>query len=165
MSDEGEGDEWPAILARVKACDILVIGTPIWFGVRSSVAQMVIERLDGTYVEGDPETGQFPLYNKVAGVIVTGNEDGAHDAAATTLFNLSHLGCTVPPNSDCYWVGDAGPGPSYLEAGGDKHLYTNKTARFLANNLTYMARLLKTNPIPTSLSSLIADAQTVSRGV
>jgi multimeric flavodoxin WrbA len=165
MSDEGAGDEWPTILERVKACDILVIGTPIWFGVRSSVAQMVIERLDGTYVEGDPETGQFPLYNKVAGVIVTGNEDGAHDAAATTLFNLSHLGCTVPPNSDCYWVGDAGPGPSYLEAGGDKHLYTNKTARFLANNLTYMARLLKTNPIPTSLSSLIADAQTVSQGV
>jgi multimeric flavodoxin WrbA len=165
ISDEGEGDEWPAILERVKACDILVIGTPIWFGVRSSVAQMVIERLDGTYVEGDPETGQFPLYNKVAGVIVTGNEDGAHDAAATTLFNLSHLGCTVPPNSDCYWVGDAGPGPSYLEAGGDKHLYTNKTARFLANNLTYMARLLKTNPIPTSLSSLIADAQAASREV
>jgi multimeric flavodoxin WrbA len=163
MSDEGAGDEWPAILERVKECDILVIATPIWFGVRSSVAQMVIERLDGTYVEGDPETGQFPLYNKVAGCIVTGNEDGAHDAAATTLFNLSHLGCTVPPNSDCYWVGDAGPGPSYLEAGGDKHLYTNKTARFLANNLTYMARLLKTNPIPTSLSSLIADAQTVSR--
>jgi multimeric flavodoxin WrbA len=163
MSDEGAGDEWPAILERVKECDILVIATPIWFGVRSSVAQMVIERLDGTYVEGDPETGQFPLYNKVAGCIVTGNEDGAHDAAATTLFNLSHLGCTVPPNSDCYWVGDAGPGPSYLDAGGDKHLYTNKTARFLANNLTYMARLLKTNPIPTSLSTLIADAQAVSR--
>lgn len=163
LSDEGEGDEWPRILERIKACDILVIGTPIWFGVRSSVAQLVIERLDGTYLEGDPETGQFPLYNKVAGVIVTGNEDGAHDAAATTLFNLSHLGCTVPPNSDCYWVGDAGPGPSYLEAGGDKHLYTNKTARFLANNLTYMARLLKSNPIPTRLSGLIAEAQGVSR--
>ena len=163
MSDEGEGDERPAVLQRIKDCDILVIATPIWFGVRSSVAQMVIERLDGTYLEGDPETGQFPLYNKVAGVIVTGNEDGAHDAAATTLFNLGHLGCTVPPNADCYWVGDAGPGPSYIDAGGDKHLYTNKTARFLTNNLTYMARLLKTNPIPTSLSSLIADAQAVSR--
>ena len=163
MSDEGEGDEWPAILERIKDCDILVIATPIWFGVRSSVAQMVIERLDGTYLEGDPETGQFPLYNKVAGVIVTGNEDGAHDAAATTLFNLGHLGCTVPPNADCYWVGDAGPGPSYIDAGGDKHLYTNKTARFLANNVTYMARLLKSNPIPTSLSELISDAQAVSR--
>jgi multimeric flavodoxin WrbA len=162
-SNEGAGDEWPQILDKIKGCDILVIGTPIWFGVRSSVAQLVIERLDGTYLEGDARTGQFPLYNKVAGAIVTGNEDGAHDAAATTLFNLSHLGCTVPPNPDCYWVGDAGPGPSYIEAGGDRHLYTNKTARYLAHNLTYMARLLKANPIPTNLSELIADAQSVSR--
>lgn len=161
-SDEGEGDEWPAILERIRATDILVIGTPIWFGVRSSVAQLVIERLDGTYVEGDPDTGQFPLYNKVAGVIVTGNEDGAHDAAANTLFNLSHLGCTVPPNADCYWVGDAGPGPSYIEAGGDRHMYTNKTARYMAHNLVYFARLLRRNPIPTNLSALIAEAERVS---
>ncbi|NOR77493.1 MAG: flavodoxin family protein [Methanophagales archaeon] len=126
-SDEGEGDEWPEILKKIKACDILIIGSPIWFGVRSAVAQMVLERLDGTYDESDPETGQFPLYGKVGGVVITGNEDGAHDVAANTLFNLSHLGCTIPPNVDTYWVGDAGPGLSYIEAGGDKHLYTNKT--------------------------------------
>ena len=161
-SDEGAGDEWPAILAKLKAADIVIIGTPIWFGVRSSVAQLIIERLDGTYTEGDPETGQFPLYGKVAGVIVTGNEDGAHDAAATTLFNLSHLGCTIPPNADCYWVGDAGPGPSYIEAGGDRHLYTNKTARYLAHNVTYAARLLKSNPYPTNLKRLIDEAKAVS---
>ena len=162
-SDEGDGDEWPSILEEIKAADILIIGTPIWFGVRGSVAQMVIERLDGTYDEGDPETGQFPLYGKVAGVVVTGNEDGAHEAASTTLFNLSHLGCTIPPNSDCYWVGDAGPGPSYIEARGDLHLYTNKTARYLANNVVFMARLLKLHPIPTNLRALIADAERVSR--
>ena len=157
-SDEGEGDEWPEILDKVKACNILIIGTPIWFGVRSSIAQLVIERLDGTYDEGDPETGQFPLYNKVAGVIVTGNEDGAHDAAGTTLFNLSHLGCVVPPNSDSYWVGTAGPGPSYIEAGGERHLYTNKTIRYLVNNTAFFARLMQDNPIPTSLKNLVADA-------
>ncbi len=95
-ADEGDGDEWPAIFERIKAADILVIGTPIWFGVRSSVCQKVIERLDASYDEADPATGQFPLYGKVAGVVVTGNEDGAHDAASNTLFNLSHLGCTDP---------------------------------------------------------------------
>ena len=157
-SDEGEGDEWPEILDKVRACNILIIGTPIWFGVRSSIAQLVIERLDGTYDEGDPETGQFPLYNKVAGVIVTGNEDGAHDAAGTTLFNLSHLGCVIPPNSDSYWVGTAGPGPSYIEAGGERHLYTNKTIRYLVNNTAFFARLMQDNPIPTSLKNLVADA-------
>ena len=72
-SDMGEGDEWPTILEKIKKTDILTIGTSIWFGVRSSVAQMVMERLDGTYSEGDEKTGQFPLYGKVAGVIVTGN--------------------------------------------------------------------------------------------
>lgn len=162
-SNEGDGDEWPMILEKLRAADIIIIGTPIWFGVRSSVAQLVIERLDGTYAEGDSETGQFPLYGKVAGVIVTGNEDGSHDAAATTLFNLSHLGCVIPPNSDCYWVGDAGPGPSYIEAGGDKHMYTNKTARYLAHNVAHFAKRLKENPIPTNLNQLIAEAQQVSR--
>lgn len=162
-SDEGSGDQWPEILAKIKACNILIIASPIWFGVRSSVCQMVIERLDGTYEEGDPKTGQFPLYNKVAGCIVTGNEDGAHDICANTLYNLTHLGCTVPPNVDTYWVGDAGPGPSYVEAGGEQHLYTNKTLRYMVANTTYMARLLADNPIPTNLNELIEDAKKVSR--
>lgn len=161
-SNEGEGDEWPLILEQIKACDIFVISTPIWFGVLSSVAKMVIERLDGTYLEGDPKTGQYPLYGKVAGVIVTGNEDGAHDVCSTVLFSLTHLGCTVPPNVDCYWVGDAGPGPSYIEAGGDRHLYTNRTARYMAHNLAYFAKLLKDNPIPTNLKKLDEEAKTVS---
>jgi multimeric flavodoxin WrbA len=161
-SYEGEGDEWPPILDKLKAADIVVIGMPIWFGVRSSVAQLVIERLDGTYDEGDPETGQFPLYGKAAGAIVTGNEDGAHDCAANTLFNLSHLGCVVPPNADCYWVGDAGPGPSYIEAGGDKHMYTNKTARYMAHNLVTFAKLMRQHPIPTNLKQLAAEAQAYS---
>jgi len=145
-------DEWPAILQKILAADVLVIGSPIWFGVRSSVAQLVMERLEGTYDEADPETWQFPLYGKVAGVVITGNEDGAHDVASNTLFNLSHLGCTVPPNVD-----------SYIEAGGGKHLYTNKTVRFMVHNLTYMARLLKENPIPTNLRRLVEQAQEESR--
>jgi multimeric flavodoxin WrbA len=162
-SDEGDGDEWPAILERIRACDILVIAMPIWFGVRSSVAQLVMERLDGTYSDGDPDTGQYPLYGKVGGVIVTGNEDGAHDCCANTLFNLTHLGCMVPPNVDCYWVGDAGPGPSYLAAGGDRHLYTNRTARYMAHNLVWGAKALKATPIDTNLKALDAEAKVVSR--
>ncbi|MDA3935665.1 MAG: flavodoxin family protein [Actinomycetota bacterium] len=162
-SDEGDGDQWPEILEQVKACDILVVAMPIWFGVRSSVAQLVMERLDGTYAEGDPVTGQYPLYGKVGGVIVTGNEDGAHDCCANTLFNLTHLGCVVPPNVDCYWVGDAGPGPSYLAAEGDKHLYTNRTARYMAHNLVWAAKMLKSNPPDINLKELDSQAKAVSR--
>lgn len=146
-SYEGEGDEWPQILEKVLAADILIVGMPIWFGVRSSVAQMVIERLDGTYNDTNA-VGQYPFYNTVAGVVVTGNEDGAHDCAATTLFNLSHLGCTIPPNADTYWVGDAGPGPSFIEANGWDHAYTRKTANWMAHNVVHLARMLKDHPIP-----------------
>ena len=146
-SDEGDGDGWPPILDKILAADILIIGMPIWFGVRSSVAQLVIERLDGTYNTTN-EVGQYPLYNTVAGVVVTGNEDGAHDCSATTLFNLSHLGCTIPPNADTYWVGEAGPGPSFIEANGAEHPYTRKTAGWMAHNVVHFARMLKENPIP-----------------
>jgi multimeric flavodoxin WrbA len=146
-SDEGDGDEWPQVLDRIKAADIILMGMSIWFGVRSSVAQMVIERLDGTYNERN-EQGQYPLYNKVAGVVVTGNEDGAHASAETTLFNMTHLGCVVPPNADTYWVGDAGPGPSYLDAGGPEHPYTQRTSSWCAHNLLHMAVILRDHPIP-----------------
>ncbi len=146
-SDEGDGDEWPQVLEKVLAADILLMGMSIWFGVRSSVAQMVIERLDGTYNETN-EQGQYPLYNKVAGVVVTGNEDGAHASAETTLFNMTHLGCVVPPNADTYWVGDAGPGPSYLDAGGPEHPYTQRTSSWCAHNLLHMAVILRDHPIP-----------------
>jgi multimeric flavodoxin WrbA len=146
-SDEGEGDQWPEILDRIKSADILVMGMPIWFGVRCSVAQLVVERLDGTYNEHN-DVGQYPLYNKVGGVVVTGNEDGAHAAAETTLFNMSHLGLAIPPNADTYWVGDAGPGPSYIEAGGEHHEYTKRTTRWMAHNTVHLARILLANPIP-----------------
>ncbi len=162
-SDEGGGDEWPKVLEKIKQADILIVGMPIWFGVRSSVAQLLIERLDGTYDEVDKTTGQFPLYNKIAGVMVTGNEDGAHDCCATTLYNLSHLGCVVPPNSDSYWVGDAGPGPSYIEAGGDKHLYTNKTTKFMVRNTLHMAKVMKEMPLKINLSEVIEEAKKESR--
>jgi multimeric flavodoxin WrbA len=163
-SDLGEGDEWPPILEKILAADILIMGMSIWFGVRCSVAQMVIERLDGTYNTTN-DVGQYPMYNKVAGVVVTGNEDGAHASAETTLFNLTHLGFTVPPNADTYWVGDAGPGPSFIDAGGASHPYTRKTASWMAHNVVHMARILKANPIPpegntvpmTGMTSMMSD--------
>ncbi|HEY8108758.1 MAG TPA: flavodoxin family protein [Patescibacteria group bacterium] len=150
-SDEGKvngkQDEWPKLLDKIKAADIFVLGTPIWFGVRGSIAQRVIERLDGVYMETN-DVGQFPMYNKVAGVAVTGNEDGAHDACGTTLYNLGHLGFTVPPNVDTYWVGPAGPGDSFIKAGGEQHPYTVRTAKWTAHNLVHVARILKANPVP-----------------
>ena len=144
---EGPDDDWPGIVTKLKAADIVLFATPIWWGGRSSLMQRVIERMDALDEEYRAD-GRSALYNKVAGVVVTGNEDGAHASAETTLFNMTHLGCVVPPNADCYWVGDAGPGPSYLDAGGEDHPYTQKTASWSAHNMLHMARILRDNPIP-----------------
>lgn len=165
-SDEGEGDQWPELLAKVKACDIFIVATPIWVGFTGSLAQRVIERLDAVFHEDslmDQETGQTIMYGKVAGAIVTGNEDGAHNVVARVLWALNEFGCTIPPTANTYWVGSAGPGPSYIEAGGEKSLYTNKTLRHMVHNLTFMANVLAKNPIPTNLNLLTKEAEKESK--
>jgi multimeric flavodoxin WrbA len=152
-NDEGEGDEWPKILEKIKRCNIFVPAMPIWMGVRSSIAQRVIERLDGTTKTVMCEkTGQFPLYGSVCGCVVTGNEDGSHDCVATTFANLLHFGVTVPPNTDLYWVGDAGPGASFIEAGGELSPYVRRNAELTAQNLLFAAKLLRENPYPINIA-------------
>jgi multimeric flavodoxin WrbA len=157
-SDEGQGDQWPSILRKLRASDIIVLATPTRAGVRSSVAQLVIERLEGTCRERDP-AGQYPLYGKVAGVLVTGDQGDAHDAAASTLFDLSHLGCVIPPNSDCCWIRAADAG----DDGGEAALPTHRAARYLAHNTVWFARLLREHRIPTDLRRLDAEARVASR--
>ncbi len=152
-NDEGDGDEWPQILEKVKRCNIFVPAMPIWMGVRSSIAQRVIERLDGTTKTIMCEkTGQFPLYGSACGVVVTGNEDGSHDCVANTFANLLHFGVTVPPNTDLYWVGDAGPGASYIEAGGELSPYVRRNADLTAENLLFAAKLLRDNPYQINIA-------------
>lgn len=153
-SDEGEGDEWPQILEKIKTCNIFVIATPIWMGHLASTAQKVIERLDAIFRDEDlidEKTGQFMPYNKVAGCLVTGNEDGAHSCAAQVLWSLQEVGFTIPPNVNAYWVGMAGGEEDYVEAGGERYLYTNKSLRYMTENLAWFAHLLAKNPIGTNL--------------
>ncbi|GAA4341709.1 flavodoxin family protein [Mucilaginibacter gynuensis] len=156
-SDEGNGDEWPAILNKIKQCDIFIVGSPIWMGHLSSTAQHVIERLDAVFHEdelADESTGQYFTYNKVAGCLITGNEDGAHSSAAQFLWAMQEAGFTIPPNVNAYWVGLAGGDKDYVEAGGEKYFYTNYTLQYMVANLVYFAKLLKANPIDTNLKML-----------
>lgn len=161
-SNEKRGDQWPEILERIKQCDIMIIATPVWRGDRSSVAKMVAERLDGLWMEADEETGQYPSYGKVAGVMVDGNEDGAKKAISSICFDLSEQGFTLPVNAMAYYIGKAGPGPSYIESGGDKHLFTNKMLHIMTYNMVHMANTLRAYPYPTDLNQLTKKAESVS---
>ena len=145
MSEHGwERDDWPALWQKVKAADILVVGTPLWLGEESSVCRVLIERLYGMSGLLN-DKGQSIYYGKVAGSVITGNEDGVKHAAMTIGYALSHLGYTIPPQADCGWIGEAGPGPSYLDegSGGPENDFTNRNTTFMTWNLMHMAKLLK----------------------
>ncbi|MGI8726151.1 MAG: flavodoxin family protein [Solirubrobacterales bacterium] len=145
MTEHGwETDAWPEVWAKVDAAEMLVIGTPIWLGEKSSVATKIIERLYGHSGETNSK-GQYRFYGKVGGCIVTGNEDGIKHCAMSLLYSLQHIGYTVPPQADAGWIGEAGPGPSYLDegSGGPSNDFTNRNATFMSWNLMHSARRIK----------------------
>ena len=147
MTDKNwDKDDWPAIQKKVLASDILVLGTPIWLGSKSSVCSRVIERLY-SYSGQVNDEGQYIYYGRVGGTIITGNEDGVKHCAMNILYSLQHLGYVIPPQSDAGWIGEIGPGPSYLDegSGGPENEFTNRNTTFMTWNLMHMAKMLKDN--------------------
>lgn len=145
MTDEGfEEDDWPEIQRKVMSSEILVLGSPIWLGNMSSVATSAIERLYASSGELNEE-GQYAYYGRVGGCIVTGNEDGVKQVSTQILYALQHIGYTVPPQADAGWIGEAGPGPSYLDegSGGPENDFTQRNTTFLTWNLMHFARMLE----------------------
>ncbi|HSV64551.1 MAG TPA: NAD(P)H-dependent oxidoreductase [Mycobacteriales bacterium] len=136
-------DDWPAIYAEVQRAHILILGTPIWLGEKSSLCTRVIERLYGNSADLNAN-GQYAYYGKVGGVIVTGNEDGVKHCAMNVLYSMQHLGYTIPPQADAGWIGEVGPGPSYLDpgSGGPENDFTQRNTTFLTWNVLHLARLL-----------------------
>ena len=137
-------DDWPELYERVQAADILVVGSPIWLGEKSSVCTRVIERLYACSSVLN-EHGQYAYYGKVGGCLITGNEDGIKHCSMNILYSLQHLGYTIPPQADAGWIGEAGPGPSYLDegSGGPGNDFTNRNTTFMTWNLLHVARILK----------------------
>ena len=145
MTEHGwERDDWPAVSEQVMAADVLVLCTPIWLGEKSSVCTKIIERLYGNSHLLN-EQGQYAYYGRVGGCLVTGNEDGVKHCAMNVLYSLQHLGYVIPPQADAGWIGEAGPGPSYLDpgSGGPENDFTNRNTTFMTWNLLHLARLVK----------------------
>jgi multimeric flavodoxin WrbA len=149
-SDEGDGDEWPRLLEKVLAAEILVIATPTWLGQISSVAKRVLERLDALLSETDDD-GRPVAYGRVAGFVVTGNEDGAHHCIAQLAQAVIDIGWTVPGQAWTYWNKGPGPGPSYLETD-EGHEWSETTGKTAAQNLVAVARALQAREMPVPAS-------------
>jgi multimeric flavodoxin WrbA len=147
-SDEGAGDAWPAIRARILAADILVIGTPIWLGHPSSYAQRVLERLDA-FLSEKADDGRLISLDRVAIVAVVGNEDGAHHVAAELFQGLNDVGFTIPAAGMTYWVGEAMHTTDYkdLPSGSEK---TDAATKNAARRAAHLARVLRAQPYPAN---------------
>ncbi|MEU4142650.1 flavodoxin family protein [Streptomyces parvulus] len=145
-TDMGDGDEWPRVHERLLASQILILASPTWVGHPSSVAQRVLERMGAMLSETDDE-GRPVAYNRVAGVLVTGNEDGAHHVIAELSGGLADIGYTIPGQAWTYWHLGPGPGPDFLddERG---HDWALSTGRAMASNLVHAARALGAMPVP-----------------
>lgn len=149
MTEHGyDHDDWPRIADSVLDADIVVLGTPIWLGEKSSLAQAFIEKLYAHSGQTNA-AGQYRFYGKVGGCVVTGNEDGIKHVAAGVLYAMSHVGFTIPPQADCGWIGEAGPGPSYGDKlpdgshAGVDNVFTQRNTTFMAFNCMHLARMLK----------------------
>lgn len=145
-SDEGEGDDWPAIREKILAHDILIFGGPIWMGQIGSVAKRVLERMDAFLSETD-DAGRMPSYSKVAVAAIVGNEDGAHWSSSQLFQSLNDTGWTIPAVAACYWVGEAMGSTDFkdLKKTPDK---VTETAKMVAANASHLAKLLKRDPYP-----------------
>ncbi len=145
MTEHGwDKDDWPEIFKKVEAADILIVTSPIWLGEKSSICTQVIERLYGNSSNLNAQ-GQYAYYGRVGGCLITGNEDGAKHCSMNILYSLQHLGYVIPPQADAGWLGEAGPGPSYLDpgSGGPENDFTNRNTTFMTWNLLHLARMIK----------------------
>jgi multimeric flavodoxin WrbA len=144
-SDLGAGDEWPLILKKLLAADIFIIATPTWVGTLSSMAMKALERINGLY-SAQSQQGLPVTFNKVAGFVITGEEDGARHVVAELAHALMDVGFTIAPQSYTYWNNGPGPGKSYLKSNRRKD-WAVETAKAAAANVVAVAKALKKMPI------------------
>ena len=141
-----EGDEWPALHEKLLAADIVVLATPTWLGQPSSIVKRAIERMDAMLSE-TTDDGVPVAYGKVAGFVVTGNEDGAHHCISEMAGAMIDIGFTVPGQAWTYWNKGPGPGEEeYLNS--EDTEWSDTTGRAAAQNLYAVAHALSVNPVP-----------------
>lgn len=144
---ESDDDEWPGIVDKIKAAHVILFATPIWWGGRSSLMQRVIERMDAFDEEAHVEGGRSVLLNKVAGIVITGSEDGAQAVMAGIMEVLSFLNFTLPPQCCTYWVGEVGMDPKTDRERRLANKAVGGMAKATARNLVQTANALRANPL------------------
>jgi hypothetical protein len=76
--------------------------------------------------DGKPDV--VPVYPAWEGDTPTSSCCARPSGWARSRYSLRHVGYTIPPQADAGWIGEAGPGPSYLDpgSGGPDNDFTNR---------------------------------------
>ncbi len=141
LTDQGVGDGWPAVRAKIDAADVLVLTGPIWNGQPASPWLQVPERLNAVLSEQD-DRQRTPLFGKVAVLGVVGNEDGARHVQSIMMGALSELGLTFAAVPLAYHLGEDLADQEEVEQD-DVEL-----AQRVAANAAHLASVLKASPYP-----------------
>lgn len=145
-ADMGPGDEWPGLLDKIKAADIVIVSTPTWVGHMSSVAQRVLERLDAELSDTDDD-GRPRMVGKVALAAVVGNEDGAHKIVADLFQALNDIGFSIAAQGCTYWNGEAMQGTDYTDLDDVPDAVASATGNAV-RNAVHLASVLRENTYP-----------------
>ncbi len=93
------GDKWDQakpFFDKVEQADIVILASPVWWGIHSSLIQALMERL-GAYDDQYIKTGKSALYTKSFGAIITASNDGFQHTGGIFKVFASNLGFTIPP--------------------------------------------------------------------
>ncbi|ARI79238.1 NADPH-dependent oxidoreductase [Halobacillus mangrovi] len=138
---DGE-DDWPFIFEKILEADIVLFATPIAMGDKTSIATLILERLQG-YHHMKNRKGQGIFYNKVGGAIVSDEGDGGAPLAAQSIhYRLTMLGFTLPPHASAICT------KHFNDATASEWACVEKEVHRMTYNLIYFAELLDFNPIP-----------------
>ena len=145
MREHGwETDAWPEPVAASSPATSWWSAGPIWLGDNSSEPQEA-DRAHLHALRRAQREGQVPLL-RPRRRLHHHRQRGRHQhCAQNVLYSLQHVGYTIPPNADAGWIGEAGPGPSYLDpgSGGPENDFTSRNTTFMTWNLMHLATMLK----------------------
>lgn len=147
---EIDDDDWPKILERVLAADIIVFATPVWWGIQSSLIQRAIERMDELNDEL-LETGKSKFQNKTGGIVITGGEDGAEHIIGNILNFMSWNGFTIPPAPSVSWLGELSEETREAAEKKFRSKDIRQMVQTFARNQAFLARVLKQHPLPEAV--------------
>jgi multimeric flavodoxin WrbA len=143
-TDIGEEDEWPAVLQKMMDASIIIFATPIWWNNHSSEMQKAIERLDEIHDE-ILEGKVSKLADKVFGVIITGDSDGAQHIIAGLGNFANAIGMVMAPYATLSVLAKEHEKDNKITKEALMEKYEKeqtKTASTMAEQLVRMAKLL-----------------------